>query len=37
VNGHSPFAVVIIDVIPFGKINPRTPAATLVFLHQFLS
>jgi uridine kinase len=37
VNGHTPFAVVIIDVIPFGEINPRTPVATLVFLHQFLS
>jgi hypothetical protein len=37
VNGHSPFAVVIIDVILFGEINPRTTAATNLFLHRFLS
>ena len=36
-SGHSPFSVVIIDVIPFGEINPRTPVATNLFLHQLLS
>ena len=36
-DGHSPFAVVIIDVILFGEIHPRTPAVTTLFLHQVLS